>query len=237
LTALEPKKVTTMPNERGSLIKKPAAMILTTGLLAATTWAQPPAEPAAPATQPGPVVTYVAPERNRPIRNAFRHAGHALQDGLVGYPKYFNEPPPGYFINQQYKKMSANANPHRFTIYRSDFLPGTDQFSPVGAGRFNLMASRLAAWQGAVMIEWSPDEPGLAEARRTAVIAILQRARLPITPERVVITATQFPGGLGADSDAYYKTMIMRDQRAGSSYTTSPTSASGFGGGSGSGSQ
>lgn len=235
-----------MQREAKSLAHKAGAMVVTTGVLAASAWAQPPAPPlpattapAAPAvtaTAPPPEVQYVEPESGGRIRRALRHAGRAIQANAIGYPKYFDEPPPGYYIHKQYQRMAANVNPHRFTVYRSDFLPGTIAFSPVGASRFNIMASRLAQWQGPVMIEWSPDEPELAEARRAAVVGIFQRAQLPITPERVVIAPSPFPGMLGSDAANNYSIMILRDRQAPSLYTTSPTSASGFGAGGGTGS-
>lgn len=225
-----------------SVARKTGAMLVTTGVLAASAWAQPPAAPPpvpapVPASaEPAPaVVTHVEPEPAGPIRRALRHTGRALQANAIGYPKYFDEPPPGYFIHNHYQAMKANANTHRFMVYRSDFLPGTSAFSPVGAARFNLMASRIGQWQGPVMIEWSPDEPGMAEARRAAVVAVFQRARLPITADRVVIGPPPFPGGLGTDAANNYSIMILRDRQAPLQYTPTPTSASGFGGAGGGG--
>lgn len=212
------------------LARKAGAMLLTTGVLAVSAWGQQPAPPS-PMIAPAPGVQSPQPEPEGGIRGALRHTGRAIQAHAIGYPKYFYEPPPGYYINVHYKRMSANANPHRFTVYRTDFLPGTSAFSPVGATRFNLMASRLAQWQGPVMIEWSPDEPGLAEARRAAVVGMFQRAKLPIAPERVVIAPPPFPGAMGVDADNNIKILISRDQRAPTNYTVSPSSASGFGGG------
>jgi hypothetical protein len=154
-----------------------------------------------------------------------------LQYGAIGYPNLFYEPPVGAYIHAQYRTMSAKADPHRFTLYRTDFLPGTSVLSPVGATRFNLMASRLMRWPGAVLIEWSPDEPGLAESRRAAIVSIFQRAHLPITADRVVIAPSPFPGGLGTDALGNYSNMESRNQAAAapSQYSLTPTSASGFG--------
>jgi hypothetical protein len=222
-----------------SLARKAGAMLVTTGLLAVSAWGQQPAPaPApAPALPPGlPAgVQYAEEEPSGRIHGALRHAGRAIQAGAIGYPKYFDEPPVGYFINQHYTRMSANANTHRFMIYRSDFLPGTSAFSPIGASRFNLMASRLQKWQGPITIEWSPDEPGLAEQRRATVVAVFQRAKLPVTADRVVIGPTAYPGGLGSDAANNYSIMIQRDQRAPQQYSVSPSSASGFGAGGGGG--
>ncbi len=215
------------------LVWKAGATALTAGLLAATAWAQPPAAPA-PTVVPVPGV-YCAPGGvgNGAVGGAIRHAGRALQDGVIGYPDLFYEPPAGYFVHNYYKAMSAKADPHRFTIYRTDFLPGTNLFSPVGATRFNLMASRLSRWPGAILIEWSPDEPGLAETRRAAVVSLFKRAKLPITPDRVVIAPSPFPGGLGTVAAGNFDNLITRDRQAASSYSYTPSSASGFGGGGG----
>jgi hypothetical protein len=213
--------------KRGRKLWKAGAMALSTGLLAVTAWAQPPASTPSEVPVPG---FYCAPGgAGNAIGGAVRHAGRALQDGLIGYPKEFEEPPVGYYINAAYKQMRSKADPHRFTLYRSDFLPGTNLFSPAGAMRFNLMASRLSGWPGAIAIEWSPDEPGLAEARRAAIVSIFDRAKLPIPADRVVIAPSPFPGGLGADAVAYTGTLLFRDQMPAMSYTMTPSSASGFG--------
>jgi hypothetical protein len=161
-------------------------------------------------------------------------------DTFIGRPADFVEPPLGYYLRENFNLMKAKADPHRFTLYRTDFLDGSDRLSPSGASRFNLMASRLSGWLGPIVVEWSPDQPGLGESRRTAVIAALQGAGLPVVPERVLLAPSPYPGGLGADAVNYYNVMISRDQSAPASYTLTPTSSSGFGfsgGGSGGGSQ
>ncbi len=203
-------------------------LALTTSVITATAWAQDPAPPP-------PAGVSCEQDGVGPVRRALRHAGRALQDGLIGYPQEFYEPPLGSYVNGSFRTMKAKADPHRFTLYKTDFLVGESRFSPTGATRFNLMASRLAAWPGPVAIEWSPDQPGLAESRRAAVVAALQRARLPVTPDRVVIAPSPFPGGLGADAVINYNVMIQRDGGAPAAYTLTPTSASGFGAGGGGG--
>ena len=63
----------------------------------------------------------------------FHHTSHTLHDKLIGYPENFIEPPLGYYVREQLSLQVAKADPHRFTLYRSDFLPGTDRFSPSGS--------------------------------------------------------------------------------------------------------
>jgi hypothetical protein len=149
----------------------------------------------------------------------------------------FYEPPPGYFARNIFGVMKAKADPHRFMLYRTDFLPGTNRLSPQGAMRFNLMASRLPGWLGPVVVEGTPDEPGMAEARRQAVLATLASVGQPVIPERVIIGPSLYPGTLGTDGGNYYNIMITRDTLAPSSFSLSPSLAGGSfsGGGGGSG--
>jgi hypothetical protein len=195
---------------------------LAAGLLSGTSWAraQPPALPLGPA----PLVEgpYVAGDR--------RSIGQRLHETLIGRHDLFYEPPPGYFVRNHFGMMKAKADPHRFTLYRSDFLPGTDRLSPTGASRFNLMASRLPGWLGPVIIEWSPDEPALAEARRACVMATLAATGQPVIPERVVIGPSPYPGGLGSDAAGNYNEMLVRDRAAPAAFSLTPNSLSTFSG-------
>ena len=162
------------------------------------------------------------------LRTKLRHTFHAVQDNFIGYPDQFVEPPIGFYVNQTYSTMKAKADPHKFTLYKSDFLPGTTQFSPIGASRFNLMASRLPGWVGPITIEWSPDEPELALARRNAVVEYFQANQFPIVPDRVVIGPSRYPGTYGADAANFYGNLSTRNQTAGSGYSLSPTSFGNF---------
>ena len=200
---------------------------LAAGLLSGAhwAWAQPPYLPIASAPVViGPTEVPKEPRNQR------------IHDAWIGRHDMFYEPPPGYFARNTFGMMKGKADPHRFMLYRTDFLPGTNRFSPQGAMRFNLMASRLPGWLGPVIIEWSPDEPNMAETRRQAVLATLAAAGQPVIPERVVIGPSFYPGTLGTDGGNYYNVMITRDVAAPQSWSLSPASSSGFGGGGGGGS-
>lgn len=195
---------------------------LATGLLTSTVWAQPPVP--IPPSGPAPAAPGGAhPKTNREIRHQF------WRDTFIGRPADFIEPPLGTYMRGHFSLMRAKADPHRFTLYRSDFLDGTAHLSPTGAARFNLMAARLSGWLGPIVVEWSPEEPGLADARRAAVVAALQGAGLPVVPERVVVGPSIYPGGLGEDGANYHNVMITRDQLAPASNSLTPTSSAGFG--------
>ena len=183
------------------------------GLLAGGVWAQTPDVSAGP-PQSG--------ERPGLFHRLLRHSAYTVHDKIIGYPENFIEPPLGYYVREQMSMQVAKADPHRFTLYRTDFLPGTDRFSPTGASRFNLMYSRLQGWMGPVLVEWTPDEPGLAEARRQTVLATLQRAGRPIIPERVVISPSPYPGAMGVEAVNDFNTIMNRRQQAPMTYPLTP---------------
>jgi hypothetical protein len=195
-----------------------AAMSL--GLVAGSVWAQ---SPAVPAEAPG------SAERPGFFHRFLHHVSYELHDKFIGRPDTFIEPPLGFYVKEQMTMQVAKADAHRFMLYRSDFLPGTDRFSPTGASRFNLMYSRLQGWLGPVTVEWTPDEPGLAQARRRAVLATLQKAGRPLIAERVLIGPSPSPGaamsGLaGTESANNLNNLIVRSSQAALAYPPTPQS-------------
>ena len=203
---------------------------LAASMLAVSVSAQPPMPVPRPLPPTGPAPqVYCEPG---PVHRAANHTWNVLQDNLVGYPAEFAEPPLGFYRNEIVSVMKAKAAPHRFTLYRSDFLAGSTKLSPAGAGRFNLMASRLRGWLGPISVEWSPDEPGIAEARREAVLSMLQQAGMPVIMDRVVIGPSPYPGSLGGDAETIYSNRLSRGVQYGQTF---PSATGGGGGGSGGG--
>jgi hypothetical protein len=179
-----------------------------------------------------PQAAAVQPEvcnRRGLLHRMFHHTAHTLEDTLIGYPQTFVEPPLGAYINRQFTIQVAKADPHRFTLYRSDFLPGTDRFSPIGASRFNLMFGRLGAWFGPVVVEWTPDQPALAQARRRAVLATLEKAGRPILAERVVIGPSPYPGAIGDEAGNNFTNTLLRSRGAAPAFALPPAESAAFG--------
>jgi hypothetical protein len=177
------------------------------------------ASPSHAQTADDPVPAQPMCARSGRLHRMFHHVAHTAQDKFVGYPNTFIEPPVGYYVNEQFAVQVAKANTHRFTFYRSDFLPGTSQFSPSGASRFNVMATRIPGWMGPIMVEWTPDQPALAEQRRAAVHETLQKAGMPLVAERVVVGPSPYPGAMGAEAVNHIGNIILRN---GSAATTFP---------------
>jgi hypothetical protein len=163
----------------------------------------------------------LCPRRGR-IHRMFHHVAHTVQDKFVGYPDTFIEPPVGHYLNEQFAVQVANANTHRFTLYRSDFLPGTTLFSPSGASRFNIMAARIPGWMGPIMIEWTPDQPALAEERRVALLETMQKAGMPLVADRVVIGPSPYPGAIGVEAINHASNTFLRNGGAAPAFALPP---------------
>jgi hypothetical protein len=165
----------------------------------------------------------VACSRQGRLHRLFHHSAHTIQDKFVGYPENFVEPPLGAYVNEQFAVQVGKADTHRFTLYRSDFLPGTSLFSPVGASRYNIMATRMPAWMGPITIEWTPEQPDLAQARRQAIVERLIKAGQPIVADRVVIAPSPYPGAMGIEAMNNFNNTIARTQLAAPGFALSPT--------------
>ena len=148
---------------------------------------------------------------------------------MIGYPENFVEPPLGYYVNEQFAVQVAKADTHRFTLYHTDFLPGTSEFSPTGASRFNIMATRIPGWLGPITVEWTPEQPELALARRQAVIEVLKRQSQPILADRVVISPSPYPGAMGIEAAHNFGNTIIRSQMSAPAFTLPPTESAAMG--------
>jgi hypothetical protein len=189
-----------------------------------------------PPTAPTPL--NCPPKRVGTLRRAIRHVARTVHEDFIGDPLLFDEPPLGASVNSYRAVMKGKAEPHKFTLYRSDFLVDSTALSPSGASRIGRINAGLACWLGPVIVEPTPDRPGLAESRREAVIALLVGSGNPIEEGRVVIGPPVAPGLLGTDAANNYQNMISRDQRAPAQYSLTPTQTgtlAGTGGGGASG--
>jgi len=197
-------------------------LVIATAMAAQEVAAQSPPPPS------GPNSPAACTRRGR-LHRMFHHTAHVLENDVVGYPDAFIEPPLGYYLNQQLAVQVAKADTHRFTLYNSDFLPGTNQFSPIGASRFNLMFARLPGWPGPIVVQWSPDEPVLAQARRQAVVETLASAGVPVTAERVLIGPSPYPGGMGTEAAGNAAAAIFRNGAASQAFPLPPAESASMG--------
>lgn len=141
---------------------------------------------------------------------------------FAGWPQYFPEPPLGAYLASIDAVNINKADAHRFTVYRSDFVGDTTDLSPAGAQRLSLIAARLNLWQGPILVEWTPDKQGLAEARRSAVDGLFRKAGIPIASQRIILSPAPYPGGFGFDGVNNYDNVIVRSQDAARTFSRTP---------------
>ena len=189
-----------------------------------------------PAPAQTPIQPLAEPPGQAPICNRrgrlhrmFHHSAHTVQDKMIGYPENFVEPPFGHFVNEQFAVQVAKADPHRFTLYHSDFLPGTNLFSPNGASRYNIMAPRMPGWVGPITVEWTPEQPELAESRRQAIAERLRRTGQPILADRVVVGPSPYPGAMGIEAANNFTNTVTRSQMSAPVFALPPTETASMG--------
>jgi hypothetical protein len=168
-------------------------------------WGQAPQPPTGPVPAPADGATC-----GGPLRRALHHVGHSLHDKFIGYPENFVEPPLGASLYETLGVMKAHADGHDFFLYRSDFVAGSTTLTPGGAQRLTVMANRLPAWLGPIVLEWTPDQPGMADARRQAVLNSLRKAGIDVGPERVAVGPSPYNGLNGQEADQDYRLYLNR---------------------------
>jgi hypothetical protein len=177
-----------------------------------------------PVVLPAPIAAPVAepPVHRGPLRRAASHVSRTFHTYVVGDPALFHEPPLGASINEITGLQACRADQHSFTLYRTDFVSGSDQLTPTGIDRFSRMVRRLDGWLGPILIEAVPDQPGLAERRRDAIVAIAQECGTPVGPDRLVVGRSSFHGIPGDAAGLNYPITIQRAARANGSYPLPP---------------
>ena len=91
------------------------------------------------------------------------------------------------------------------------------------------MFGRLPYWSGPIVVQWSPEQPTLAQARRQAVIETLASAGSPVMADRVVISPSPYPGARGIEAAGHDVNMIFRSEAAASRFPLPPVESASMG--------
>jgi hypothetical protein len=149
----------------------------------------------------------------------------------MGYPEEFEEVPFGAFLYAHGRTMVANGTAARMVLYQYDFVDGQPQLKPRGYDQLAKIAHLLEISPAPLVIERTPCLPGLAEARRLAVLDELARhLPHPIPPERVVVGPPLAIGLSGREAEIVYGNLLNQTRIMGSRTILGTTS--GFGAGS-----
>jgi hypothetical protein len=200
-----------MLTERWRLALTAGALIVTGAGVPAQ--AQEVPQPRPPARQEVPEDAAVQAPRcpARPLTWWERHKLR-LQECVVGFPEEFKAPPLGESVYAFYRAHVANGEAGRMVLYQFDFCEGRPDLTLRGHDRLAVIADLLLHNHFPVVIERTPWNPAVAEARRLAVINEFAHLGLPIAPERVVIGVPVANGLAGMEALAVYQNMLMQTQ-------------------------
>jgi hypothetical protein len=141
----------------------------------------------------------------------------------------------------------TNGNAARLVFYHYDFVDDGPQLNVRGRDKLARLAKVLPASFCPVVIERTPEAPGLDERRRGIVLAELADSPFPVPAERVVIGPPPAAGMAGYESTIVYGNQIgslqagaaagvggyagSQGQNAGGLSSGAVSSGFGFGGG------
>jgi hypothetical protein len=128
-------------------------------------------------------------------------------------------------------------------LYHYDFVDETANLNTHGQDQVAKIAAMLAQNSFPVIVERTPSNPKLAEARRLAVLKQIGQGGTTIPAERVVIGAPIGNGLRGVEAEIIYQNLLSQTRERGlvtgaasgllGAPTTSPSAGGGAGGGTG----
>lgn len=136
------------------------------------------------------------------------------QDAYLGYPEEFCEQPLGMALYGHLNTQIANGVAAKLALYEFDFVEGGSQLNWKGRQQLAKHAAAMNGNMYHLVIEQTPGQPELDEARRVAVQQTLAQSQYPISFDRVVVgipTAVALPGQQATGLNAN----LLRDTQAG----------------------
>jgi hypothetical protein len=171
-----------------------------------------------PAWRPGPIDPIALEKLDRPghpERKARSWTWRRFQGRIFGYPEEYEPRPLGAAMYEAGKIMTANAAEVGLVLHRYDFVEGTSELSARGGDQLAKLAAQLAVSPFPLIVERTPEEPGLAESRRFAVLARLARGPMPVTSDRVLVGVPRAHGLSGSDAQVIAGNALGRVQQYG----------------------
>jgi hypothetical protein len=131
-----------------------------------------------------------------------------MQAKCVGYLEEFQAPPLGHAVYLHGRAQVENGEAARMVLYHYDFEEGGARLTLRGRDQLAKIQHMLGTNFFPLVIERTPDVPGLDEARRAMVLQVLAHGQFPVPPERVVIGPSPTPGLRGAEAEVIYRNQI-----------------------------
>jgi hypothetical protein len=133
----------------------------------------------------------------------------------AGSAQDYQPPPFGAVVAADFEPEVANGEAAHLVLYRFDFECDSPALNLHGRDRLILMAPLLLRTPFPLIVERTPATPGLAEARRLAVLHELALAAVPVPPERVVVGPALAVGLSGQEAAIIYQNLLMQTERLG----------------------
>ena len=159
----------------------------------------------------------------------------------LGFESEFVPEPLGASVYATYRNHVANGMAARMVLYHYDFVDGSPVLNTHGQDHVAKIAAMTANNNFPIIVERTPCNPALAEARRLAVLNQLGRGGATIPSERVVVGAPIANGLHGAEAEIIYQNLLSQTRERGlvtgaaSGFVGAATSPSSAGGGTGGG--
>lgn len=159
-----------------------------------------------------------------------RRVKACLQRSHWGYADLFREKPLGACLRAHVNTQITNGMASRMVLYRYDFHDGilheASKLNQHGRKRLGEMVRMLQWSVYPVVVEHTPAEPELAEARRSHVLTSLEKLGFPVPADWVIVGESEAAGLSGEEAVVVHRKMISSrsgQQRQGATAaTTSP---------------
>ena len=135
-----------------------------------------------------------------------------IQGRFWGYPEEFEPRPLGAALYEANMIQVANAAEVGLVLHRFDFLDGSNELNARGLDQLAKLAAQLSVSPFPLIVERTPEDPGLAESRRFVVLARLARGPVPVTSDRVLVGVPKAFGLSGTDAQVIAGNSLGRTQ-------------------------
>ena len=174
---------------------------------------------------------HCSPGRRDPISRWRQRCCARTRDKFWGYPWEFDDAPLGAAVEAHLTVQIAGGQAARMILYQYDFIPLSDQLKPRGKGELARIAYCVPSTFCPILVEPTPGQPKLDEARRQTVWRELASSPYPVPSERVVIGRPLTRGLGGAEALVNDRNRLMQTLSRGAGAGGGAGSISGSGSG------
>jgi hypothetical protein len=140
---------------------------------------------------------------------------YRLHDCFLGFADEFVPRPLGASLYAFGNTHVANGEAARMVLYNYDFVENSDQLNLRGRDQLAKLMPLLSSSPFPLVIERTPNAPGLDDSRRIAVFNELGRMSVALPVERIVIGQPIALGLRGVEAEIIYSNLLLQTQSGG----------------------